>query len=93
MYLILLLAGNSIVLAAGYMGKPTGVLHTYLWRRLCGRSAGEVIQITSSEGYVNFEFLKITASTVFHQRFEPGTLGSENCLSKVGSKFSMIKAG
>ena len=34
--------------------------------------------ITSSGGYVNFEFLKITAPTVFHQRFEPGTLGSES---------------
>ena len=27
---------------------------------------------------MNFEFLKITAPTVFHQRFEPGTLGSES---------------
>ena len=27
---------------------------------------------------MNFEFLKITAPTIFHQRFEPGTLGSES---------------
>ena len=27
---------------------------------------------------MNFEFLKITAPTVFHQRFELGTLGSES---------------
>ena len=38
----------------------------------------EVIQITSSGGYVNFEFLKITAPIVFNQRFEPETLGTES---------------
>ena len=27
---------------------------------------------------MNLEFLKITAPTVFNQRFEPGTLGSES---------------
>ena len=36
----------------------------------------EVIWITSLEGYVNLEFLKITAPIVFNQRFEPGNLGS-----------------
>ena len=29
-------------------------------------------------GYMNFEFLKITAPIVFNQRFEPETLGSES---------------
>ena len=39
---ILLPAERSIVLPVGYMGQPTGLLHTYLWRRLCGRSGEEV---------------------------------------------------
>ena len=39
---------------------------------------GEVIWITSSGGYVNLEFLKITAPIVFNQRFEPANLGSES---------------
>ena len=58
---------------------------------------------TSSGGYVNFEFLKITAPAVFHQRFEPGTFGFESqCSStevswdlyvKGGDNGSMLKAG
>ena len=44
-FLILLPARTSIVLPVGYMDQPTGLLHIYLWRRLCGRSAKEVIQI------------------------------------------------
>ena len=59
--IILLPDGTSIVLPVGYRGQPTGLLHIYLWRRLCGRSAEEVIWITSLGGNVNFEFLKITA--------------------------------
>ena len=35
--IILLPAGTSIVLPVGYMDQPTGLLHIYLWRRLCGR--------------------------------------------------------
>ena len=71
---ILLPVGTDIVLPVGYMDQPTGLLKLY------GRSAEEVIQIwiTSSGGYVNFEFLKITAPPLFHQRFESGTLGSES---------------
>ena len=52
---------------------------------------------------MNFEFLKITAPIVFNQRFEPGNLGSESkcsslcqvgtCMLKVGTMWSMIKAG
>ena len=67
----------------------------------------EVIQITSSEGYldnllgitssggyVNFEFLKITAPIVFNQRFEPGTLGSESqCSSTVLSWDLYVESG
>ena len=34
---ILLLAGTSIDLPVGYMDQPKGLLHIYLWRRLCGR--------------------------------------------------------
>ena len=55
----------------------------------------EVIWITSSGGYVNFEFLKITAPIVFKQRFEPGPLDLKDsalplrqdgtCMSKVGT--------
>ena len=30
-------AGTSIVHPVGYMDQPTGLLHVYLWRRLCGR--------------------------------------------------------
>ena len=51
---ILLPAGTYIVLSVGYMDQPTGLLHIYLWRRLCGRQGEEVIWITSSGGYVNF---------------------------------------
>ena len=36
------------------------------------------MEITSLGGHVNFEFLKITAPTLFHQRFEPGTFRSES---------------
>ena len=52
--------------------------------------------ITSSgaRGYVNFEFLKITAPTVFHQRFEQGTLGSESqCSFTELSRDMHVKGG
>ena len=72
-------------------------------RRLFRYPPHKVIWITSSGSYVNFEFLKITAPTVFHQRFEPGTLLSESqCSSielswdlyvKVGAMYSMLKTG
>ena len=90
--LILLPAGTSIVLPVGYMDQPSCLLHMYLWRRLCGRQGRwlfrtplqEVIWITSLGGYVYLEVLKITAPTVFNQRFEPGTLGSgSQCSSTV----------
>ena len=51
--IILLPAGTSFVLPVGYMDQPTGLLHVYLWRRLCGRSGEDVIQITSSQGFVD----------------------------------------
>ena len=54
------------------MSSPHIPLEEDMWQ-----SGEEVIQITSSGGYVNFDFLKITAPLVFNQRFEPGTLGSE----------------
>ena len=60
---ILLPTGTSIVLPVSYMGQPTGLLHIYLWRRLCGKSTGEVNPLG---GYVNFEILEITAPTVSH---------------------------
>ena len=44
---ILLPAGTSIVLPVGYVNQPTGLLHIYLWRRLCGRQRRRFIQITS----------------------------------------------
>ena len=44
----------------------------------------EVIRITSSGVYVNYELLKITAPIVFNQRFELGTLGSESHCTKLG---------
>ena len=49
-----------------------------LLRRLCAQPPREVMCTTSLGGYVNFESLKITAPTVFHQRFESGTLGPES---------------
>ena len=45
--------------------------------------------MTSSGGYVNFEFLKITSHTVFHQRFELGTLGSEIQGSSTASSWDL----
>ena len=43
---------------------------------------------------MNFEFLKITAPTVFHQRFEPGTLGSDSqCSSTELSRDLCLKGG
>ena len=52
---------------------------------------------------MNLEFLKMSTTTVFHQRFEQGTLGSESqCTStelswglyvKNGSMYAMLKAG
>ena len=54
----------------------------------------EVIQITSSGGYVNFEFLKITAPIVFNQRFEPENLGSERqCFSTAPSWDLYVESG
>ena len=50
---ILLPAGTSIDLPVGYMDQPTGLLHIYLWRRLCGRQGKEVFQITASGGYLD----------------------------------------
>ena len=50
--------------------------------------------ITSLGGYVNFEFLKITATIVFNQRFEPRTLGSESkCSSTAPSWDLYVKSG
>ena len=49
------------------------------------------MQISSSGGYVNFVFLKITAPTVFHQRFEPGTRGSESHCAKLGPVFQSLE--
>ena len=47
--------------------------------------------ITSSLGYVNFEFLKITAPIVFNQlkRFEPGNLGSESKCSSTAPSWDL----
>ena len=54
----------------------------------------EVYSYTSSGGYVNLEFLKITAPKVFNQRFEPGTLGSESqCSSTAPSWDLYVKSG
>ena len=73
---ILLPAGTSIVLPVVYMDQPTGLLHIYLWRRLCGRQERRlfrkppqgVIWITSSGGYLNFEFLDLKANALpLHQ--------------------------
>ena len=41
------------------------------------------------EGYVNFEFLKITAPIVFNQRLEPGTLGSESQCSSTAPSWDL----
>ena len=63
---IILRAGTSIVLPVGYMDQPTGLLHIYLWRRLCGRQGRRYSDalLTRLSGYVNFEFLKVTAPIV-----------------------------
>ena len=43
---------------------------------------------------MNFEFVKITAPIVFHQRFEPGTLVSESqCSSTAPSWDLYVKSG
>ena len=43
---------------------------------------------------MSFEFLKMIATTVFHQRFEPGTLGSESqCPSTEPSWDLYVKGG
>ena len=43
---------------------------------------------------MNLEFLKITAPTVFNQRFEPGNLGSESkCSSTVPSWDLYVECG
>ena len=52
-WIILLPAETSIVLPVGYMDQPTGLLNINLWRKLCGKSGEEVIQITSSGGCVD----------------------------------------
>ena len=91
---ILLPTGTSIVLPVSYMGQPTGLLHIYLWRRLCGKSTGEVILITFLGGYVNLEILEITARTVYHQRFELGTLDSQSQGSSTKPSWDLyIKGG
>ena len=49
------------------------------------------MRITSCGGYVNLEFLKVTAPTVFHQRFELRTLGSESeCSSELSWDLSKV---
>ena len=85
---ILLPAGTSIVLPVGYMDQPTGLLPIYLRRRLCGRQGRrlfrqppqEVIWITSSGGYVNFEFLNLDLNASALPLHQAGT-----CISKVGT--------
>ena len=43
---------------------------------------------------MNFEYLKITVPMIFNQRFEPGTLGSENqCSSTAPSWDLYVKSG
>ena len=54
----------------------------------------EVIQIISSGGYVNLNFLKITAHIVFNQRLEPGTLGSESQFFSTAPTWNLyVKSG
>ena len=62
-------------------------------RRLFRYPPQEVIWITSSAGYVNFEFLKITTPTIFHQRFEPGTFGSESQCSSTELSWDLYVKG
>ena len=42
---------------------------------------------------MNFDFLKITAPTVFHNRFEPGTLGSESQCSSTELSWDLYVKG
>ena len=42
---------------------------------------------------MNFEFLKITGPTVFHQRFEPGTLGSKSQCSSTELTWDLCVKG
>ena len=49
--------------------------------------------ITSCGSYVNFEFLKITAPTLFHQIFEQGTLGSESQCSSTELSWDLYVKG
>ena len=42
---------------------------------------------------MNLEFLKITAPTVFHKRFEPGTLGSESQCSSTEPRWDLYVEG
>ena len=42
---------------------------------------------------MNFEFLKITAPTVFQQRFEAGTLGSESKCSSTELSWDLYAKG
>ena len=50
-------------------------------------------RLSRSRGHVNFEFLKITAPTVFHQRFELGTLGSESQYSSTELNWNFYVKG
>ena len=68
---------------------------------MAGRGGGlfrlppqEVIWITSLGGYLNFEFLKITAPIVFNRIFEPGTLRSESQCSFTAPSWDLyVKSG
>ena len=50
--------------------------------------------ITSSRGYMNFEFMKIAARIVFNQKFELGTLGSESQCSSTAPSWDLhVRSG
>ena len=42
---------------------------------------------------MNFEFLKITTTTDFHQRFEPWTFGSESLCSSTELSWDLYAKG
>ena len=79
---ILLPAGTSIVLPVGYMDQPTGLLHIIPLEEVMWQAGEEVYSD-------NFEFLKITATIVFNQRFEPGTLGSDSQCSSTAPSWDL----
>ena len=60
---------------------------------MAGYPPHEFILITSFGGYVNFEYLEITAPTVFNQRFELGTLGSESQCSSAEPSWNLYVKG